>query len=428
MKKAARALALLLLAAALGALCNVAACAIDTPAMREHAAQALETLSHQDARPEVVGGFLSAQLDNFTTVIILKTAAYTGPEPLLMRAFGGLRAEFPPAQGQSAWDALFAYGDGGDVPTGGLSYSRYWHGYMLPLRLLLCALALPNLQMLLLFAQLALIVLVCLLMERRGLIALLPGFLAAYFLMMPPATALCLQYVPVSMLTLLGCAALLRFGARLDKLIGLPGFFALLGLLVNYFDLLTFPLTSLGFPLVLALCLEMRAPGEGTASGLFLRAAACCAAWGAGYGGMWLLKWAINALALGPDFVAGIFGQAALRLSSSSNGNDFSRLSALALNLRVLTGKAAYLLLVPAVGVATLARALLGARGGALRLNPRALALLMPLALPFAWLLVFANHAYDHAFYTYRILTFAVFAAYALLAYGLTREDGGTEG
>lgn len=258
MKKASRALALLVLSAAVCVLCNFAACFVDTPRMRENAAQALDMLSYQDMRPEVVGGFASAQLDNYSSVIILKTAVYTGSEPLVLRALGGLRAEFFPEEDEDSFAAFFRYGDGSETGRGGFSYARYWHGYMLPLRLLLCRFSLPNLQMLFLFLQGALLAEIVVLLERRGLGVVTPGFLTAYFLMMPAAMALCPQYVPASLLTLLGSLAVLRWDEAIARAVGLPGFFALLGLWVNYFDLLTFPLTTLGFPLALCLCLRMR--------------------------------------------------------------------------------------------------------------------------------------------------------------------------
>lgn len=421
MNKILRALALLAATALLCALCNLAACLIDTPRMRENAAQALDTLSRQDARPELVGGFASSQLDNFSTAIILKTAAYTGPESLLMRAFGGLRAEFSLQEGEDAWDAVFRYGDGADIPQGGLSYSRYWHGYMLPLRLLLCLLNLSNLSMLLLFAQLALVISVCLLMKKRRLGALLPGFITAYFLMMPAAMSLSLQYVPVCAMTLLSCIAVLRFDAAFERFIGLPTLFALCGLLTNYFDLLTFPLTALGFPLVLCLCLRLQGARRDFPE-LLRFAVACCAAWGAGYGGMWVFKWALNALLLGSAWLGGVAEQIALRLSSSSGGVSFSRFRVILQNLDVLLGKTVYRLLIPGTGLFILARALRGARRTGVRLDARVLVLLLPLVLPFGWYLALSNHAYDHTFFTYRNLAVSIFSAYAMLACALKHE------
>lgn len=85
----------LLLAVLLCLAMSLTAFLIDTPAMREHAEQAVDLLGYESASPEIVGGFASSRLDNYTAVLILKTAAYIGDDPLLRMAFSGLRTDLP---------------------------------------------------------------------------------------------------------------------------------------------------------------------------------------------------------------------------------------------------------------------------------------------------------------------------------------------
>ena len=150
-----RGLSLLLATVFLCIACNMLAFTIDTKQMRDNAWQGCLMLGEQGATPQHIGGFRSSQLDNFTSVLILKTAGYVGPESLMEKAFAGFRVDMYPQEGQSEWDAFCNYESGQNLPTGGLSYSRYWHGYTLPLRLMLCVLNVANIQMLLYFAQLA---------------------------------------------------------------------------------------------------------------------------------------------------------------------------------------------------------------------------------------------------------------------------------
>ena len=396
-------------------LCSCIAPLIDTPAMRANAAQGVAMLRDQYGTPQTVGGFKSAQLDNYTSILILKTAAYTGGESFLHRAFGGLRADLPAKEGQSDWDAYGTYGDGSLSPTQGLSYTRYWHGYTLPLRLLLCVLNAANIQMLLYFVQTALMAYVLVLMLRRGLGATVPAFFTAYFLMMPFVMGVCLQYMTVSLPMLLACIAVLRFDDRIEAAVGMPAFFAVVGVLTNYLDLLTFPLAALGFPLVLLLLLHLK--DEDSFLHLFALSVACCAAWGLGYGGMWALKWVITGACFGWDRLYAIFAQIFLRVSTEANGQSFSRLHALALNLDVILSKSSYLLILSMTGAASLlpaARRLLCEKK--MGIDVRALVLLVPLALAPAWYIVMANHSVDHTYYTYRNLAAGVFALFALLA------------
>jgi len=399
---------------------NILAFTIDTPAMRANTWQGCLMLCEQQSQPQTVGGFLSAQLDNFTGVLILKTAGYVGPESLMEKALGGFRVDMPAQDGQSEWEAFCNYEFGELSPTGGgMSYSRYWHGYTLPLRLLLCLLDTANLQMALYFVQLALFIFVLHLMGKRGLGRLIPGFFLSYFLLMPFSVSVCLQYVPVSMLMLCACAAILLADERIERTVTLGAFFALVGLLTNYFDLLTFPLVSLGFPLILLLSLRMDQGESGWS--LFGRTAMCGCAWALGYGGMWAFKWLLNALVFGWGMLWTIFEQATLR--ASDNGGELSRFAVLLENLNVISAKKSYLLLIAICGFATLApavRTLLKDR--ALALDLRALNILLPALAVCMWYLVMANHSWDHTYFTYRGMTVVVFAGYAFLSHVLKKR------
>ena len=131
---------------------------------------------------------------------------------------------------------------------------------------------------------------------------------------------------------------------------------------------------------------------------------------------MWALKWGINALVFSPDLLAGVRDQISLRLSSSSGGESFSRVSVLMQNLDVVLAKSSYRLILAAAGGASLLCGVRAARRMGMRVDVRALLLLIPMAVPFVWTLLLANHSFDHTYYTYRNLCCAVFAACTLAA------------
>lgn len=414
-RKSFRALLALMLAVLLCIACNAAAPLIDTPAMRRNAEQGVTMLRDQYPIPQMVGGFKSAQLDNYTAVLMVKTAAYTGEETWLHKAFGGLRTDMPIADGQSEWEAYCTYADGSLSPTQGLSYTRYWHGYTLPLRILLCVLNLANIQMLLVFVQLTLMMGIVHLMIRRGLSRAVPAFFTAYFLMMPFVLGVCVQYATASLPMLLFSAALLLWDERIDRAVGLPVFFSIIGIITNFVDLLTFPLVTLGFPLTILLLLRLERGSS--LMQLLTLSFLCCMGWGLGFGGMWALKWVITAACFGWDRLHTIISQIFLRMGADSGGVSFTRLSVLKMNLDVILGKASYLLILAlAAFVSLLPAAKAALRKTALRLDVRALALLFPAAVSLAWYIVMANHSYDHTYFTYRNLTIGVFAGMACLA------------
>ena len=420
-RRVVRALSMLICAVLLCIASNLLAFTIDTQQMRDNVWQGCLMLGEQQGTPQMIGGFLSSQLDNFTGVLILKTAGYVGPESLVEKAFSGYRVDMPAQDGQTEWDAFCNYEFGENSPTGGgMSYSRYWHGYTLPLRLLLCMVDAANLQMLLYFAQLALFILVLHQIDKRGLRRLIPGFFLSYFLLMPFSSSVCLQYIPVTMLMLTACACVLAWDQRIADAVGMPAFFALLGLLTNYFDLLTFPLVSLGFPLIVLLALRMQRGESGRA--LFFTTAFCGCAWALGYGGMWALKWIANGLVFGWHMLWSVFTQIGLR--ASDNGGSLSRVAVLLENLNVIFAKKSYLLLIGLCGLITLAptvKSLARRQGAAIDL--RALNFLLPTAAVCLWYMVMANHSYDHTYFTYRNAAVAVFSAFALAACALTPKE-----
>ena len=409
-----RGAALLLAVLALCILSNIAAFLVDTPQMRESVWQGCLMLGEQQSTPQHVGGFLSSQLDNYTGVLILKTAGYVGNQSLLEKAFGGFRVDMLAQAGQTDWEAFCNYEFWQEGVAGSpISYSRYWHGYTLALRLLLSVLDVANLQMLMYFVQTVLMLAVLHLLGRRGLRDLIPGFFLAYFLMMPFSSSICLQYMPVSMLMLAACICLLLADERIICTVSLPVFFAMLGVLTNYLDLLTFPMVSLGFPLVMAQALALRR-GE-SATRLFGMTALCGVSWALGYGLMWALKWVLTACVFGPDVLGSIFYQIGLR--TSDNAGSISRLSVLMQNLNVLLAKKSYLLIIGMTGLAVIARPAkaIVLRNG-LRMDWRALNLLLPAAAVCLWYFVMANHSFDHTYFTYRNAAVMVFSGFSFLA------------
>lgn len=195
----------------------------------------------------------------------------------------------------------------------------------------------------------------------------------------------------------------------------------LTGMSVAYFDLLTFPVIALGFPLVTYILLSHGKPWHRFISNSF--------AWGIGYFGFWATKWVLAALIVKYP-LASVLGDISFRLNSIGRGTDlqqqydFQRLDGLQPNLQELFGSNAvrFILLLIAAAVA----ALLLVR--VLRLNLRreymvsALQILAVSLYPLVWYLVVLNHSAIHVFFTYRNLAVTVFGALCALVILLERR------
>ena len=398
--------ALILMVIAFCLLSNMIQVLIDTPEMREHASAAVDIIYQQEASPTLIGGFSSARLDNYTSCLIIKTAAYVGPESFLQRAFGGLRVDLPTSEDVDGWGAFCTYATGYDSPTGGLSYSRYWHGYMLPLRLLLSATTFTNIQMFFYGVILVLTLSLFLSLHKNNLSALIFPLALALFIMMPAALGICIQYVPVSIICLLSC---LLLSSHYDRIRIFPGnafFFGIIGLLTCYYDLLTFPMITLCMPLVI-LIQQMIVHKD---PHIFLHILYCVIGWCIGFFGFWMLKFILNIFLYGSYDAMNVIWQIKLRTSSQSNGTSFSRLGALFSNIYVLLGKDLYRFLFIAFAAYEIIRIVYSVKKKAFQINPVALLFLIPGLIPVIWMLLTSNHIYDHYYYTYRNLAGAICA------------------
>ena len=402
-------------------LSNMIQVLIDSPEMREHASAAVDIIYQQEASPTVIGGFNSARLDNYTSCLILKTAAYVGPESFFRKAFGGLRVDLPITEDVDGWGAFCTYATGQESPTGGLSYSRYWHGYILPLRLLLSVTTFTNIQMLFYGLVLFLILALFLSFLRNNLSSLVLPSALSLFIMMPAALGICIQYVPVTIICLLSCLIL---SSCFDSIHTFPGtslFFGIIGLLTCYYDLLTFPMITLCMPLVILIQQLINRKQ----SHLFTVALSSVIAWCIGFFGFWILKFALNAVLFGSYDALNVIQQIKLRISTQSNGQSFSRLEAFYNNIFVLFGKDFYRFLFVAFTVYEIIRFIHSIRKNTFRISSCAFAFLIPVLIPVVWMFLTSNHIYDHYYYTYRNLAgffFALIIFFETL-FGFSSED-----
>ena len=367
----------------------------------------------------VNGGYDGTRLDNFTDAWILLIASYNGPESAAEKAFGGYYWEEADVEDMNPDDILIHYwqnhfaenADPANAPplVRG-EYARYWHGYILPLRILLTLFDYSTLRVLNMDVQFLLLLAVVLAFYRRLRGRFLLPFLLTLLPLYPGVAALSLQFAPVFYLTMaLLLYLLLRGGEARGRGLSVPLAFALTGVLVNFFDLLTYPLLSLCLPLMV-LCLLRTGERAGKQG---LTVASCTAAWFLGYGGMWGLKWLLSGAVLHRDVVQEAIGAILYRTGvTGDTAIDIGEM--LRANYR------------NAFGVAFLILCALVLLGGALVLwlrrrrgqdalpgaDAAACAWMVAVALlPVVWMVILKNHSYIHSWFTYRILAAQIFAA-----------------
>ena len=281
------------------------------------------------------------------------------------------------------------------------TYARYWHGYLVVLKLLLLFFNYSQIRMLNALVSCSLIaIILCGFYKRFKTHKYSLAFLGAVLFLNPVVLMASLQFSTVFYIILLEYTAALYWGDALDKKGKFNFIFLLSGIFTAFFDLLTYPIAALGMLLILQLLLF-----KDTFIRNVLRAVKSSVCWIFGYLGMWSGKWIVASLLTGEDVIANALHAVTFRTGTSSGieGWDFSWGGLFRSNFGWLVGANAILfkmfMIILIVGVLFL----LITKKVKLNIDLPFVALLVLFCfIPIARYIVFSNHSFMHGFITYR--------------------------
>ena len=358
-----------------------------------------------------MNGLKSSQLDNYTDTLMYATAIHPGSGNALRDALYNKRYEY---QTDDMAQSLNDYAH--DVVSKEslryeCSYARYWHGYLIVLKPLLFFLNVSEIRLFFLLTQTFLVTwLLFLIMQKYGIIYTIP-VLMAVLLLNPVVMPLSLQFSWVYYIALAGSIILLTVKRDPESEWYLY-FFMALGMLTSYFDLLTYPLITLGFPLVLYL-LENR---KSLRIKRILRTAAVCMAWLAGYVAMWCSKWVLTYVCCDKGIFRNVLAE---RNSMKTTWSPAATTpwTSVCRALSVVSNKVYLMWFILSLGIFAAAlvrrRQKTGGRliGIVIRALPDYGLYIIVALLPLIWLGVMANHTYVHYWFSYRALSVTVLSA-----------------
>lgn len=378
--------------------------------MEQHVLESLPALNGEwgtgeESYEQVVKGYLSTQLDNSTDAYMLLTAIHRSEKSAVDQAINLYSWQ---AGGANQYVSLLRFGQSGSDGMYEVAVARYWLGFLVVLKPLLLYLNYMDIRMLNMIVQMALLMVICLLMQKRGLGRYVLLYGLSMLCLTPGITWLSLQF-STTLLVVQGAMAVLLWKPRLmEKRMGEDAFFLLVGMATSYFDFLTYPVASLGMPLIVWLLLHR----EENARARLARMLRCGLCWAFGYAGMWAGKWALALLYGSEGFWSTLVGSLGVRTSHEIRGvGEIGPLDALWKALSVFAKKP-YLMVGAA---AALGYGVLFLRRKARHLPAAekpdlAASLLAVSLLPIAWYLFASNHTYNHAFFASRALCVTVFA------------------
>lgn len=403
--KMIRNLALILLIAIAGGLAlNTIAFSLPVQPVKENLEENLEVFENEMEEEyfRVIENDDATMLDLYTDALMMNTITYESDQS---NFYNGVAAQHSFNEDQTMQQTFLDLVEGKTEGKQTYAYARYWHGYLLPLKIALSAMTYLDFRILNLFLQILLLGIAVKVMSEKGGKKLVIPLLVAFVFFMPVATAYCLQYSFIVYITLLSVIFLFQFRERLNKSENAFYFFFLIGIITNYFDLLTYPLVTFGIPAVLLIFTMERKTLLSSIGLLFMIGCA----WLSGYAAMWMGKWTVATLVLHQNIYLDAFQQIILRTNDEVKNSDLTYSLVLNKNLELLQ-RLPYALVfyIPlAVKIPAMISHLIQDWKAFLQ---KLLLTLCFVLFPLIWILILRNHSFMHYFYTYRILIIASFA------------------
>lgn len=301
-------------------------------------------------------------------------------------------------------------------------YPRYWHGYQVLLRPLTLVFQVQELRYLgmimfyLLFFWSAYEVA----QKTKPVNAMLYVLSVASGYLVAVTT--CFQYLTTFYVLFISVIVLLR---RYDRkgIAGYALFFFVVGMIENFFDFLTYPIITLGIPLVLLLWLRIRDERTNLKNnlGLMFRASL---AWFFGYALTWIAKWIIATVVLGVRYFWRTMSVVQYRLQGSEE-EPLDRIGTLQRNLKawmnvqdggIITWSKVALLVLIVFLILAIRKKLKD-----LRTVGSYIPILIVALYPYIWYLVMSNHSQIHFWYTYRAQLVTLFSGLIFMT-GILRD------
>lgn len=373
--------------------------------MLYHVQESVGTLQADFEHEEVVYGYSGTLKGIFTDSLMLHSAVYEAEgRNVLEQAMGIYRGELS----EEYWvpgEAVIRYAIGETLPYEE-SYARYWHGYLVFLKPLLLCFNLANLRLFGTVLQPLLLGVVLWLFYKRGRMEYGMAYGATVLCMLPVSMQLSLS---LSICYLILSAVVIYQLCRHEKLEEkkhYPELFLATGMAAAYFDLLTYPLVTLGIPLCICMVLT-----KDSLKKRIQRLAGYSLSWAAGYGSMWAAKWILSDVLLGSGVIADALQTLSARTSTAQSYNKLTGL------WHVITANCKpycnwpYLLfglLILAFAVVRMIQSRKETDWAAFREDSVVFALIS--LMPFGWFLVTENHSSEHWMFTFKILSVSIFA------------------
>jgi hypothetical protein len=383
--------------------------------MKANMQKCTDVLKNEGRYPLLIEGYKSTRLDNYTDAIMILTALYEDEEKnIAEKAMGNYRVIY---DNMNPVEMLTSYLEG-NVSDDVIDYPRYWHGYLAVIKPVLLLFDYTDIRVFNMIIQgLLLIYIIILMNEDKRLRNYIIPFIASIFVTNPYTISYSMQYSSVYYIILVSTIVLIKkkdkFLAERSKFVI---FFMIVGSMTSFLDLLTWPLATCGFALVLVLIIiDEKMPTK------IILVIKYSVSWGIGYIGMWAGNWLISSAVLNKNIIKDAINEIVIRASNNILGEDAYTvtLKEVVRNQFFPILKWPYAILLLLVVVYLCCKLLKGIQSENGCFKERVLQsvpFLCVCILPFIWCVFSKNHSYLHYTFTWRILSVTIFSGLSMIA------------
>ena len=236
-------------AAFLGCLLLIVAYYLPSDKIAQNVNSGAETLLTEGAGFQYAPGYKAAILDNQTDAVMLSETVYPSEDPVK----DSLLVPMFVYDGRDTQElSLMAYLNN-DTETNRVvsNYPRYWHGYLIFLKPFFMFFDFSDSRMFHLGLQMILFVAVLYLLDKRNLREFILPYTMVLLLWNPASTGICMQYYACFYVTTFCVIFMLHKQEWLQRnTFRYHVLFLIVGICTSYLDFLTYPIATLGIPLV----------------------------------------------------------------------------------------------------------------------------------------------------------------------------------
>lgn len=287
------------------------------------------------------------------------------------------------------------------------NYSRYWHGnlvYIIPMLLITNAGGIRTIFMIVEFF------LAIMLSLELGKISKIYSYIFCFVILFlnPITCALSYQNADIYIIAMVMSIITLKYNFWLKENNRYFYLFLLNGILVSYFDFLTYPMVAWGFPILLITLINKSSTKQ-----KFVDIVVSAISWSVGYVGMWGGKWILASIFTNENVILDALNNVLLR----TGGNNYSYLETLLINVESVVDVP--MLFLYAVSFALVVYSSISEKK-TFSLNKKTFIAILPYILiglaPFVWYCVVRNHSYVHPWFEYRELAVTYFSLLIILS------------